>query len=90
MKRLSSIIIASKKLKKLRHHENIAGWTLTSMSVRDAPYYFPALEQDCSKNIWHFQFYLDAVSGSLDIVQQCKVHFNINVRNLFFLTHGNL
>ena len=42
--RVSSIIIASKKLKMLCHRKNIAGWTLTNMSVHDAPY-FPPLEQ---------------------------------------------
>ena len=40
-KRVSSIIIASKKFKMLRHYKNIAGWTLTSMSVCDAPYFHP-------------------------------------------------
>ena len=45
---------------------------------------------DCSGKIWHFKFYSNAVSGSLDIAQQCKVHFNINVSNWFFLTHVNL
>ena len=35
--------ITSKKLKMSHHHKNIAGWTFTSMSIRDAPY-FPPLE----------------------------------------------
>ena len=75
----------------LCHHKNIAGWTLTSMSVRDAPYFpTPSTIMDCSGKIWRFKFYSNAVSCSLDIAQQCKVHFNINVRNWFFLTHVNL
>ena len=49
---LSTYIVTSKKLKMLRHHKNIAGWTLTSMSICDAPY-FPPLEQlmGCSGNM---------------------------------------
>ena len=50
----------------------------------------PSTIMICSGKIWHFKFYSNAVSCSLDIAQQCKVHFNISVRNWFFLTHVNL